>query len=281
MKCPELVHEDQGDDADRERRPEEQRVEPDRDDHGDQGRSESAELDQNEPVLEEGEQACEKIAAGSALAATALLARRRRTVLRGRRPRGEAAAATTRRRRHWWSPSCPATTGRPAAVGHPEWEAESSASIMARPAEPAGESLAVRCAVSMSADSLQGGTLSGSSVPASWPRRCWPDCSSASSCRRATSSAPILAKPGARSWSPPITSTWRSRTSKQPSTRRRHLAIQTADARQRLAELRGTAATQLVISIIAGATTTALGDGLDHPAVVAACPTRPPRSAAG
>src|SRR6202140_1574169 len=49
-----------------------------------------------------------------------------------------------------------------------------------------------------------------------------------------------------------------------------------------MAELRGSLhPEQLVISIIAGATTTALGEGLDHPAVVRCMPNTPRRSGRG
>ena len=72
---PELMDEDQRDDPDRERRSKEQCVEPERDDHGDQGRPESAELDQNKPVFQEGQHRRDDAPCG-AFAAAPLLARR-------------------------------------------------------------------------------------------------------------------------------------------------------------------------------------------------------------
>ena len=48
-----LVHEDEQHHADREDRPEEQRVEEERDEHRDQRRSDLAELEDEHPVLEE------------------------------------------------------------------------------------------------------------------------------------------------------------------------------------------------------------------------------------
>ena len=146
-EMPELVDQDQHHDADRERRSEEQRVEPDRDDHRDQRRSESAELDQKEAVLQKGEEAGEDAARGS-FAAAPLLARCRWAVL-----------LRTRRTRRWRrrQPGSAVAGGGDGVVRQPlidrrlialqAVEADSSVSIMARHAEPAGESLAVRCAV--------------------------------------------------------------------------------------------------------------------------------------
>src|ERR1700683_2900480 len=105
----ELVDEDQHDDADGERRSEEQRVKPDRDHHRDQRRSESAELDQKEAVFQEGDKPGED-AAGSSFAAAPLLARCRRAVL-----------LRTRWTRRWgrWQPGSVVPGGGDGAVREP------------------------------------------------------------------------------------------------------------------------------------------------------------------